>query len=140
MRILGIESSCDETSAAVVRGPSSRPTLESLVILSQDVHTVFGGVVPEIASREHLTAIVPVAERALKDAGTTISWLACLSESMTDPTLDSVDAFIPPADRTSLAFEGYIADVNIDIATNEIVRGTLTIQRSGVVTPTWFTP
>ncbi len=76
----------------------------------------------------------------LKDAGTTISWLACLSESMTDPTLDSVDAFIPPADRTSLAFEGYIADVNIDIATNEIVRGTLTIQRSGVVTPTWFTP
>jgi N6-L-threonylcarbamoyladenine synthase len=72
MRILGIESSCDETSAAVVSGLSSRPTLESLVILSQDVHTVFGGVVPEIASREHLTAIVPVTERALKDAGTTL--------------------------------------------------------------------
>lgn len=73
MRILGIESSCDETSAAVVSGPSSRPTLESLVILSQDVHTVFGGVVPEIASREHLTAIVPVTERALKDSGCTLS-------------------------------------------------------------------
>lgn len=73
MRILGIESSCDETSAAVVSGLSSRPTLESLVILSQDVHTVFGGVVPEIASREHLTAIVPVTERALKDAGSTLA-------------------------------------------------------------------
>jgi len=76
----------------------------------------------------------------LKDAGTTISWLACLSESTTDPTLNTDDEFIPPTDRTSLGFEGYIADVNIDVATNEIVRGTLTIQRSGVVTPTWFTP
>ncbi|MEX2182181.1 MAG: tRNA (adenosine(37)-N6)-threonylcarbamoyltransferase complex transferase subunit TsaD [Gemmatimonadaceae bacterium] len=69
MRVLGIESSCDETSASVVRGPIERPTLESLVILSQDVHRLFGGVVPEIASREHLTAIVPVTERALADAG-----------------------------------------------------------------------
>lgn len=73
MRILGIESSCDETSAAVVSGHSSRPTLESLVILSQDVHSVFGGVVPEIASREHLTAIVPVTQRALADAGATLA-------------------------------------------------------------------
>lgn len=73
MRILGIESSCDETSAAVVSGHSSHPKLESLVILSQDVHSVFGGVVPEIASREHLTAIVPVTERALADAGTTLA-------------------------------------------------------------------
>ncbi len=69
MRILGIESSCDETSAAVVRGPSSAPCLDSLVILSQDVHRLFGGVVPEIASREHLTAIVPVTTQALADAG-----------------------------------------------------------------------
>ena len=69
MRILGIETSCDETSAAVVRGPLERPTMESLVILSQDVHRLFGGVVPEIASREHLTAIVPVTRRALEDAG-----------------------------------------------------------------------
>jgi N6-L-threonylcarbamoyladenine synthase len=68
MRILGIETSCDETSAAVVRGPLDRPTIESLVILSQDVHTVFGGVIPEIASREHLTAVVPVTRRALEQA------------------------------------------------------------------------
>jgi N6-L-threonylcarbamoyladenine synthase len=68
MRVLGIETSCDETSAAVVDGTGERTRLTSLVILSQDVHRVFGGVVPEIASREHLTAIVPVVQQALDDA------------------------------------------------------------------------
>ncbi|MGH7646475.1 MAG: tRNA (adenosine(37)-N6)-threonylcarbamoyltransferase complex transferase subunit TsaD, partial [Gemmatimonadaceae bacterium] len=75
MRILGIETSCDETSAAVVEGSGSDVALRSLVILSQDAHRVFGGVVPEIASRAHLTAIVPVVERALADAGTAASAL-----------------------------------------------------------------
>ncbi|MHB8840092.1 MAG: tRNA (adenosine(37)-N6)-threonylcarbamoyltransferase complex transferase subunit TsaD, partial [Gemmatimonadaceae bacterium] len=69
MRVLGIESSCDETSAAVVSGVGDAVRLESLVILSQDVHRVFGGVVPEIASRAHLTAVVPVTRQALADAG-----------------------------------------------------------------------
>lgn len=67
-RVLGIETSCDETSAAVLDGSGDATTLRSLVILSQDVHRVFGGVVPEIASRQHLTALVPVVERALADA------------------------------------------------------------------------
>ena len=58
MRVLALESSCDETSASVVSGTPNAPQLESLVILSQDVHRIFGGVVPEIASREHLTAVV----------------------------------------------------------------------------------
>jgi N6-L-threonylcarbamoyladenine synthase len=69
MRVLGIESSCDETSAAVVSGAGDAVRLDSLVILSQDVHRIFGGVVPEIASRAHLTAIVPVTRQALADAG-----------------------------------------------------------------------
>ncbi|CAN5762840.1 tRNA (adenosine(37)-N6)-threonylcarbamoyltransferase complex transferase subunit TsaD [soil metagenome] len=68
-RILGIETSCDETSASVLRGAGDDVRIESLVILSQDVHRVFGGVVPEIASRQHLTAIVPVVLRALEEAG-----------------------------------------------------------------------
>ena len=67
--VLGIETSCDETSAAVVEGSGERVTQRSLVILSQDVHRVFGGVVPEIASRAHLTSIVSVVSRALEDAG-----------------------------------------------------------------------
>ena len=69
MRVLGVETSCDETSAAVLDGAGDDVALRSLVILSQDVHRIFGGVVPEIASRAHVTAIVPVVERALRDAG-----------------------------------------------------------------------
>lgn len=67
--VLGIETSCDETSAALLDDTSGIPTLRSLVILSQDVHRLFGGVVPEIASRAHLTAIVPVVRQAMDDAG-----------------------------------------------------------------------
>jgi N6-L-threonylcarbamoyladenine synthase len=69
MRVLGIETSCDETSAAILDGVGDDASLRSLVILSQDVHRIFGGVVPEIASRAHLTSIVPVVERAFADAG-----------------------------------------------------------------------
>jgi N6-L-threonylcarbamoyladenine synthase len=67
--ILGIETSCDETSASVLKGSGDEVDVRSLVILSQDVHRVFGGVVPEIASRAHLTSIVPVVARALSDSG-----------------------------------------------------------------------
>jgi len=68
--ILGIETSCDETSAAVlVAGGGRAPELASLVILSQDIHQVFGGVVPELASRAHLAALPAVVDRALAQAG-----------------------------------------------------------------------
>ncbi len=72
-RVLGIETSCDETSASVVEGTGDCVEQKSLVILSQDVHKVFGGVVPEIASRAHLTSIVPVVNRALSEAGIGLS-------------------------------------------------------------------
>lgn len=74
----------------------------------------------------------------LKDAGTVTNWLAALSDGTTAPTtVNSSDKIVAPAGRTSIGFDAYIADVSIDIATNEIVRGTLTLQRSGAVTPTW---
>ncbi len=79
MRVLGIETSCDETSAAVLSGSGNDVTLESLVILSQDVHRIFGGVVPEIASRQHLTSIIPVIDQALADAGTTLAELDAIA-------------------------------------------------------------
>jgi N6-L-threonylcarbamoyladenine synthase len=64
--VLGIETSCDETSAAVLRAPRE---LLGHVILSQDVHALYGGVVPEIASRQHLLAIDDVVAGALRQAG-----------------------------------------------------------------------
>jgi N6-L-threonylcarbamoyladenine synthase len=67
-RVLGIETSCDETSVAVLDGHDDDVSVRSLVILSQDVHRVFGGVVPELASRAHLTAIEPVLRQALREA------------------------------------------------------------------------
>ena len=73
--ILGIESSCDETSAAIVRSEGGRSSLASVSILSQDVHRIFGGVVPELASRAHVQAMGPVVGRALADAGLGLSQL-----------------------------------------------------------------
>jgi N6-L-threonylcarbamoyladenine synthase len=66
-RILGIESSCDETAAAVVA--DGREILSSVVASQIDIHRKFGGVVPELASREHLRQIVPVVREALAQAG-----------------------------------------------------------------------
>ena len=66
-----------------------------------------------------------------------MDWLIGLSDGVAVPSLDSNDDLVAPASplRTSIGFRGYVADLNIDIATNEIVRGT-TIQRSGSVVPT----
>lgn len=66
--ILGLETSCDETSAAVLAGDA----LAGHVILSQDVHQVFGGVVPELAARHHLQRVDHVVQEALRQAGVTL--------------------------------------------------------------------
>ena len=75
MKILGIETSCDETSAAVVEetGDASRPwAIRSNVIASQaPIHREWGGVVPELASRQHIRDICGVVERAMGDASVT---------------------------------------------------------------------
>ena len=65
--ILGIETSCDETAAAVVR--SGERLLSNVVSSQIAIHQPYGGVVPELASREHLRAIVPVVRKALEESG-----------------------------------------------------------------------
>ena len=73
--ILGIESSCDETGVALVRAPdgASVPTLLSHALHSQiEMHRAYGGVVPELASRDHIRRVLPLTEKVLADSGTTL--------------------------------------------------------------------
>ena len=67
VRVLAIESSCDETAAAIVE--DGRGARSSVVASQVDVHARFGGVVPEVASRQHLRNIIPVVQQALEEAG-----------------------------------------------------------------------
>ena len=71
--ILGIESSCDETAAAIVERGAR--TVSSVVASQITTHARYGGVVPELASREHLRAIVPVVRAALAEAHLTLCLL-----------------------------------------------------------------
>ena len=78
MNILAVESSCDETAVAVVR--DGRTVLSDAIASQVDMHTIYGGVVPEIASRKHLEAIYGLADQALEQAGVTrkdIDAVAC---------------------------------------------------------------
>src|SRR4026209_14048 len=68
--VLGIETSCDETGVGLVRG---RALLADAVASSVDEHARFGGVVPEVASRAHLEAMVPTVQRACETAGVQLS-------------------------------------------------------------------
>ncbi|TMA22584.1 MAG: tRNA (adenosine(37)-N6)-threonylcarbamoyltransferase complex transferase subunit TsaD, partial [Deltaproteobacteria bacterium] len=85
MRVLGIETSCDETAAAVVEvsdAASERPrarALSDVVHTQAEVHERFGGVVPELASRDHLQRVLPVIDEALRKASVELRDLDGLS-------------------------------------------------------------
>ena len=77
LRVLGIETSCDETAAAIVE--DGRRILSNVVASQAQIHAAYGGVVPEIASRHHLESIVPVVEAAMAEAGTRFEQLAAVA-------------------------------------------------------------
>lgn len=74
--VLGIETSCDETGIGIVRGTT---LLANVIASSMDEHARFGGVVPEVAARAHLEALVPALERALHESGVTFSELDAIA-------------------------------------------------------------
>jgi N6-L-threonylcarbamoyladenine synthase len=76
-RILAIESSCDETAAAVIE--NGRALLSSVVASQMDIHARYGGVFPEVASRQHVLSIVPVVEEALSKAHLTLAELDAIA-------------------------------------------------------------
>jgi N6-L-threonylcarbamoyladenine synthase len=80
VRILGIETSCDETAAAVLA--DGEAVLSSVVASQMDTHGKYGGVVPELASREHLRAIVPVVREALECAATSLPELSAIAATV----------------------------------------------------------
>ena len=89
MLTLGIESSCDETSVAVVK--DGREILSNIISSQIEIHRLFGGVVPEIASRKHVSAILPVIDLALEEAKI---------------TMDDDNAFAAGAEIVSASFNG----------------------------------
>src|SRR5438270_9190846 len=80
MRLLAIESSCDETAAAVVEDGAR--VLSSVVASQMSTHGKYGGVVPELASREHLRAIVPVVREALGQADCGLEDLSAIAATV----------------------------------------------------------
>jgi len=108
--ILGIESSCDETAAAVVR---SGEKIVSNVVASQiATHKPYGGVVPELASREHLKAIVPVVRQALADAGQTYQSVDALAVTQGPGLAGSLLVGISYAKALAFALEKPLIAVN----------------------------
>ncbi len=106
--VLGIESSCDDTSAAVVVDG----LLRSNIIASQKVHEEYGGVVPELASRAHQQNIVPVVDAALRHAGVGVSDLSAIAFTRGPGLLGSLLVGTSFAKGLSLALRVPVVDVN----------------------------
>ncbi|NCB98175.1 MAG: tRNA (adenosine(37)-N6)-threonylcarbamoyltransferase complex transferase subunit TsaD, partial [Bacteroidia bacterium] len=106
--ILGIESSCDDTSAAVLRNE----VLLSNVMAGQDVHSKYGGVIPELASRAHQQNILPVVDRALKLAEITLNDIDAIAFTRGPGLLGSLLVGTSFAKGLSLSTGKPLVDVN----------------------------
>ena len=106
--ILGIESSCDDTSAAVIRNN----LLLSNVIASQAVHIKYGGVIPELASRAHQQNIIPVVDTALREAGLTVGEIDAIAFTRGPGLLGSLLVGVSFAKGLSVAHDIPMVEVN----------------------------
>ena len=113
MYILGIESSCDETSAAVVRMEEGRREILSNIVASQiETHRLYGGVVPEIASRAHIEAISSVTYEALDTAGLQITDIDCIAVTSHPGLIGALLVGVNFAKSLSLAYGIPLVAVN----------------------------
>src|SRR5690348_15032348 len=136
MRILGIESSCDETAAAVVENGES--VLSSVVASQMSTHGKYGGVVPELASREHLRAIVPVVREALERAGVAVKDLDAIAATVGPGLVGSLLVGLTYAKSLSFAtgvpliavnhIEGHIHAVVLEAKTVELPALALVVS------------
>jgi len=107
--VLGIESSCDETSVGIVRGTE---LLANQVASSVDLHARFGGVVPEVASRAHLEAIVPTLRRTLDDAGVAPANLDAIAVTAGPGLMGSLVVGVAAAKALALAWDKPLYGLN----------------------------
>ena len=108
-KILAIETSCDETAAAVIVGGK----IKSSIIASQaKLHSKFGGVVPEVAAREHVTAIIPTIDLALKKAKTKLSEIDFLSVTQGPGLFSSLSVGVDTCKALSVALEIPLLPIN----------------------------
>lgn len=113
MRILAIESSCDETAAAVVEMNESVRVVHASVVASQvDVHALYGGVVPEIASRAHIEAITGVTTEALAKAGLTMHEIDTVGVTYAPGLIGSLLVGVSFAKSLAFAYDKPLVPVN----------------------------
>ncbi|MBI3666048.1 MAG: tRNA (adenosine(37)-N6)-threonylcarbamoyltransferase complex transferase subunit TsaD [Acidobacteria bacterium] len=139
MYLLGIETSCDETAAAVVE--SGERILSNVVASQFDVHRRYGGVVPELASREHLRAIVPVVRQAVEEAGLAYRDLGAVAVTCGPGLVGSLLVGVSYAKALSLSLgvpligvnhiEGHIHAVVLEQKPNEVPFPSLALVASG---------
>ena len=132
LRILGIESSCDETAAAVVEDGTT--VLSSVVASQMITHGKYGGVVPELASREHLRAIVPVVREALEISGTKLEDLAAIAATVGPGLVGSLLVGLTYA--KSLSFASGVPLIAVNHIEGHIHAVVLEARRAG--TPVEF--
>src|SRR5699024_8006986 len=120
--ILGIETSCDETGIALVRG---RTLLYDAVASSLDEHARFGGIVPEVASRAHLEAMVPTIDHALREAGVHLADIDAIAVTAGPGLQGSLTVGTAAAKALAIALDKPLYGVNHVIAhaaVDELVR------------------
>jgi len=124
---------------AVTKSGGARTMTEMLCLDADDPEFIAG-------SRSSTTwsipfALVPTDNThqelfELESLGEAVPFLIALSDGTAAPTV-TTGALVPPASRTSFRFDGIVMEIGIDIATNDVVRGTLTVQQSGPLFRTW---
>ena len=121
MLVLGIESSCDETAAAVVEGP--RLVRSNVIATQHELHERYAGVVPEIASRAHIERILPVVMDALRDAGVTLDELDAIAVGNRPGLVGSLLVGVSAA--KALAWSLGIPCVGVDHVAAHLIAGEL---------------
>ena len=130
MLILGIETSCDETAAAVVRDGSY--VLSSFVASQHDLHAEYGGVVPEIASRAHVEAILPAVRAAVRDAGVSLADLDAVAVGHRPGLIGSLLVGVSAA--KSLAWSLGVPLIGVDHVHAHLYSGLLDLNPPAVDT------